>query len=84
MSKREGDERIALTEEQCDMLITQLVEAAGPDGISEEDLRRQFDKAEEQLVGFRIDGALWSLWSKGTVKLAFTEDESDLRFVLVP
>lgn len=71
----EDDEGVsALTPDEMQRAMTQILTAAGETGMTREDLFRGVDLLDEMAFG----AVMWHMWQGGTLTIALSPDRSEL------
>jgi len=69
------DNEDALTHEDAKQIISQLIAAAGPDGIEEDVLRHQAEIAMEEIRTLKIHGAMYEAFAAGMLRVCVVDGE---------
>ncbi|MEV8623386.1 hypothetical protein [Streptomyces sp. NPDC051079] len=67
----------ALTDDEAVQIMKTVIEDAGPDGITEDDLMRKASILADHVRSLKVSAAIYDLYAEGRVTLHLTPDESD-------
>lgn len=66
-------DQFGLTSDEAALALESIVQAAGPNGIEEDEAQRQMDLVVKQLIELKLSAALWDLFRTEQLRVALNE-----------